>query len=322
MKKYWNALLYGNAKTKRILITVILLFLFAIISIVMAATGAGAIWFLFAIFALIANMVIMQSVKFGDVEYRDKKEGKDKEQDAIRNKTFAKMSDITEADVKALLISYKVTKNHVPVMIDSYAEEKISQQPAYMWKDKGFLQMLVLGEKPKNIAIPLLKVDKIEYKNNVEVSPTNEYAELRQPSMMSMMFQEYMPTYAERRRQNGRGYYVKNLYVLAPGIELTNTSARNVMKLLGLPIDFDNVIDQKYGAYYKEAYRMKILLMDRVYTADEFKEQISSLLKQMADTQQSDSVFMEDLGNMIRSRLVTDEVAQYFIEYRQRTKTE
>ncbi|MDE7298260.1 MAG: hypothetical protein K2N94_05460, partial [Lachnospiraceae bacterium] len=44
MGKYWNALRFGNAKTKRILWSVIGLFLLMIVGIVLAATGGGAVW--------------------------------------------------------------------------------------------------------------------------------------------------------------------------------------------------------------------------------------------------------------------------------------
>ncbi len=63
---------------------------------------------------------------------------------------------------------------------------------------------------------------------------------------------------------------------------------------------------------------MKILLMDQVLTSDEYKGQISGMLKRMADDEAADAEFINDLELMVRSRLVTQEVAQYFRDYRQK----
>ena len=68
MRKYWNALRYGNAKTKRILVSVILLFLLFIAGIVLAVSGSGVTWGLIAVFAVIMDIVLLQSVRFGDVQ--------------------------------------------------------------------------------------------------------------------------------------------------------------------------------------------------------------------------------------------------------------
>ena len=66
MRKYWNALRYGNAKTKRILVSVILLFLLFIAGIVLAVSGSGVTWGLIAVFAVIMDIVLLQSVRFGE----------------------------------------------------------------------------------------------------------------------------------------------------------------------------------------------------------------------------------------------------------------
>lgn len=70
MGKYWNALRFGNAKTKRIIWSAIGLFLLLIAGTAFAAAGGGAVWALIAVFSLVMDIVLLQSVKFGEVELR------------------------------------------------------------------------------------------------------------------------------------------------------------------------------------------------------------------------------------------------------------
>lgn len=319
MKRYWNALRYGNAKTKRILISAVLLFLLAAAGAVRAALGGGALWALTAIFAFLMDIVLLQSVRFGETELVEGKAAAKKKKNAIREKQFESLADITEEDLKQLLVSYHVSAAHVQIMIDSYEKEGVKQTPAYLWKEKGYLQLLVLENKPRNLAVPLSQATEITYMKDVRANPLAEYGQLRQPSVVNAMYQAYLPSYREQQA-GGRRYYTKNLYVLAPGIRITNTSVKNVRRVLSVPISFAGVIDERCSRYYQEAYRMKILLVDQVLTAEEYKEQISGMLKQMADSGGDDREFADDLERMVRARLVTQEVAEYFKDYRLRQK--
>ncbi len=315
MRKYWNALRYGNAKTKKILISVILLFLLFIAGIILAAKGS-VIWGLIAVFAIIMDIVLLQSVRFGEKEMIAAKTTKEKKK-AIKNKEFSDIAQITEEDIKQLLIAYHVTASHVQVMIDSYKKEGIKQSPAYMWKAKGYLNFLILENKPRNLAVPLPQVTKITYQQNVEVNPLTEYEQMRQPSVVNAMYQEFLPVYKERMA-GARHYYTKNLYMLESGICITNTSMKNAHQVLQVPIVFTGLVDERYSRYYRSAYEMKILLLDQVLSSEEYKQQISEMLKQMADEEGEDQEYFDDLALMVRARLVTQEVAKYFMEYRRK----
>ncbi len=315
MKKYWNALRYGNAKTKRILVFAIVLLVLAVVGAVSAASGSGILWGLIAVFALVMDIVLLQSVRFGEVELvfsgaKDKKK-------EIRNKSFDSLADITKEDIEQLLIAYHVNAAHVQVMVDSYEKEGVKQTPAYLWKSKGYLQLLVLENKPRNLAVPMSQVTEITYMKNVEVNPLAEYAQLRQPSVVNAMYQKLLPVYKERQA-GARKYYTKNLYVIAPGIRVTNTSMKNVRKVLRVPVVFRGIVDDRYGRYYQTASEMKILLMDQVLSSEEYKEQISEMLKQMADSDATGAEFLQDMERMVHARLVTVEVAKYFQEYRRK----
>lgn len=319
LKKYWNALLYGNAKTKRILWSSIGLFFLMVIGGVIGISGGEAVWLLIAVFALIMNVVLLQSVRFGDVTQRaiPSKHGAEGKKDVLK-KSFESLSDYTEEDIRQLLVAYRVKKEHVPVMIDSYVAEKVRHCPAFLWKDRGYLNLLVLEEKPRNIAVPLNKVTQIGYERDVEVNPAKEYEQMRRPSVVNIAYQGLMPSYRERQRADGRRYYTKNLYIVEPGIKFTNTSMQNVLKVLHIPISFDGVSDDRYSDYYKEVYRKKLLLMDQIISADEYRDQVSEVLKQMADSGLLYQEFCDDLERMVNMRLVTREVAGYFMDYRQK----
>ena len=72
MKKYWNALRFGNKKTKQLLWSAIILFLLMIAGIVMFAVGAGAVWALVAVFSFVMILVLLQSVRFVEVKMKPK----------------------------------------------------------------------------------------------------------------------------------------------------------------------------------------------------------------------------------------------------------
>ncbi len=243
--------------------------------------------------------------------------GSQKKKNAIKNKEFSDIAQITEEDIKQLLIAYHVTASHVQVMIDSYKKEGIKQSPAYMWKAKGYLNFLILENKPRNLAVPLPQVTKITYQQNVEVNPLTEYEQMRQPSVVNAMYQEFLPVYKERMA-GARHYYTKNLYMLESGICITNTSMKNAHQVLQVPIVFTGLVDERYSRYYRSAYEMKILLLDQVLSSEEYKQQISEMLKQMADEEGEDQEYFDDLALMVRARLVTQEVAKYFMEYRRK----
>ncbi len=281
----------------------------------LAAKGS-VIWGLIAVFAIIMDIVLLQSVRFGEKEMIAAKTTKEKKK-AIKNKEFSDIAQITEEDIKQLLIAYHVTASHVQVMIDSYKKEGIKQSPAYMWKAKGYLNFLILENKPRNLAVPLPQVTKITYQQNVEVNPLTEYEQMRQPSVVNAMYQEFLPVYKERMA-GARHYYTKNLYMLESGICITNTSMKNAHQVLQVPIVFTGLVDERYSRYYRSAYEMKILLLDQVLSSEEYKQQISEMLKQMADEEGEDQEYFDDLALMVRARLVTQEVAKYFMEYRRK----
>lgn len=306
---------YGNAKTKRILISVLLLFFLAVAGVVLAAGGHGILWGLIAVFAFVMDIVLLESVRFGKIELVEP--GAKEKKKAILDKRFGSLADITAEDVEQLLIAYHVNSAHVQVMIDSYEKEGVKQTPAYLWKSKGYLHLLVLEDKPRNLAVPMSQVTEIVYRKNVEVNPLAEYGQLRQPSVVGAMYQQYLPVYKERQA-GARRYYTKNLYVVAPGIAVTSTSMKNVRQALHVPILFTGVVDDRYGKYYQAASEYKILLMDQVLSSEEYKGLISGMLKQMADSEATEAEFKQDMELMVRARLVTPEVAKYFQEYRRK----
>lgn len=316
MRKYINALLYGNAKTKRILLTAILLAILTIVCVVLAATGNGIIWALFAAFSGILELVLLQSVRFGEIRQLEAK-GKPKTRGDEVSFQVEKLSDISEDMLKKLLVAYKVKADHVPVLIDRYEEEGCRQVPAYMWVHKGFLHFFVLENTPRQFAVPLSEVTHISYVPQIPARPSTEYADLQVPSFMNMVFGPLLPTYQDRMKE-GRRVHTKNIYRIEPGIEITNHSVKNAGKILNVPITFERVFRGQMSESYKQAYEKKILLVDSILTPEEYKKEIAVILKTMADEVESFREFTDDIEKMVSARLITREIADYYTDYRQK----
>ena len=83
------------------------------------------------------DKALLQSVRFGDVQMLAAKSKKEAV-NAVKEKEYADLSQISAQDLKDLLVAYHVNASHVQVMIDSYPKEGVKQSPAYLWKAKGY----------------------------------------------------------------------------------------------------------------------------------------------------------------------------------------
>ena len=87
-----------------------------------------------------------------------------------------------------------------------------------------------------------------------------------------------------------------------------------------LPVSFEGFEEETDSKYYREARRMKMLLVDKILTPGEYKEKIRNLLKEMQDSKSSREDFLADIKRMVQARLVTQEVAAYFVENHKKKK--
>lgn len=242
-----------------------------------------------------------------DKNASNQKENEEKENNPIE-KYDTKM-------VKYLMVKYKVKKEHRKVMIDFSKTFQIEQCPAYMWKDHSFLYFLLLEEEARVIRIPLEKIKYVGYIRLERANPSIEYKQFEEKSLVTELFSEYLPQYKEGSHNGRQGIY-KNLYMIAPDISFTNTSARNLLEYLG--VDFmpkDEIMQSELRSeYYKKAYKNSILWRDGVISTEEYKNEIKKLMKFLVSENISREAYMDLLNQLVASKLITDEYATYYKE--------
>lgn len=340
MKKIWYSLRYGSAKTKRCIISVILLFILAAFCLIMLIATNESLWWLGTIFSIILAIIIMQSVSFHGtgkmVEQKKKKQKKKKEAEKEKLNPVGEekkekqeeeetkyLENMTQEDVEELLITYKVKKNHIPIMIDLWKSKKVKQSPAFLWRDKKNMYILTLEKKPRKYNIPLKELTSISYCPKIDANPAQDYPEFQKPSFAGITFGSLTPTYFETQI-NGRSETKKNLYKINPDLMLTNNCIRSVMSLLGLEIVVEDKVikSNQISDYYKEGYKINLLWKDGVLTTQEYKARIKQIMQNMIEAEISYQVFIEYVNQFIQGRFITRDYAEYYIEQWKKLKPE
>ena len=243
----------------------------------------------------------------------------DKPEPAKEEQVVSDYNAYSEASLKKALHRYRVKREHKQVMIDSCPSKGIRECPAYLWKDRHKVYLLLLEKTPRRIEYPLEKMNFLEYQRGVEANPDQEYPAFQKKSPVTAVFSAFLPDYYQRRK-NGVISDLKNLYLMAGDLAFTNTSVKNVMDVLhpGFRVK-DNVTSSSlYGAYFIESYQQNILLRDRVLEVDEYKERMKVLLQKMAQEERNLREFRHKLEELVEYRFITEEFADYFLEYRAR----
>ncbi|MBE5962103.1 MAG: hypothetical protein E7256_12120 [Lachnospiraceae bacterium] len=344
MDKIINGLRYGNRKTKSYIIITFLLLAGASGCAVMAVIKKSPLWGMSAVFLGLAVVVIVQSLRFqktGEVAGKEKpdKERSNRDQGnrekKVRNAEEEEtdkeieqederenyLNQYTKDSVKKLFVKYKVNKDHRPIMVDLCQSEKVRQCPAYIWTDKHGLNLLIMERIPRKTVIPDAKATKVFYEKGVVAYPKSDYEAFTSPSFLGMAFGAFLPTLYEDSI-NGRSIFRKNLYTIAPDIKVTNTSAKAVFDLLQPEfVVEDRVMDSDlYSPYFKSAYKLNILLRDGVIQINEYKQKVKEVLESLADANISLEEFHKNMEQLVKGRMITEEYADYYMEYRLKRK--
>lgn len=325
LDKVIRSMFHGSIKTKIFLWSVMILGMVALGMLVIAIAlslpqlGVGAV-------ALgLVSFIISQSVSIETLE----KTGKNHEQqEAVlsgkdpKEKERAKarfLASLNEKSVKKMLRAHKVKQMHIKVMIDSYAERKLNQVPAFVWRTEDQLHFLVLEGHANEFEIPLDQIRGIYIEKNIEADPEQEYAPFRYGTFIAKLFSPYLPEYYEHTHE-GKISYKKNLFRIDPGIYITNSSVANLMSILPhVPFLIDDAVSRSryFNEYFKELYRYSVLCKNLVITLDEYKQQIEKTLDSLLDAPISAKEFVQTMQAMARYRLIDrDYVAKYSQKYR------
>ncbi|ABX43404.1 hypothetical protein [Lachnoclostridium phytofermentans] len=325
MNKIWNGLRYGNKKTKGYILATILLLSFGSVSVGFTVAKKSPLWGMSAIFCFLVAFLFITSLSFHKTGKQIIKKTREEHalsddisnehlEEEIEENIFGKYDEET---VKGVFIKYKVNKDHKPIIIDHCQSEKVRQCPAYIWSDRGNLNLLLFEEETRKITIPLSKVTKIIYEKGVLADPLLDYEGFQKPSFLKMVFSSYLPTLYEDSKE-GRKVYRKNLYVLSPDIKVTNTSIRTIMDMLKLDLSYEGRFADPgmHNPYFEKAYLLSIMLRDGVITVSEFKVRIKKLLQQLSEANISNDEFHLYIRQMVNARLITKDYAEYYLAYR------
>lgn len=226
------------------------------------------------------------------------------------------LAQYDEKELKKIMIAYKVKKHHVPVMIDRCQTERILQSPAYLWNDAKYLYFLVLGEEPKLLKSNYAESNVITIRRGITARPMEEYPEMNEPSVVSMIFGSLLPKYYRVETGAYRTEYRKNLYSAAPGIWCTSASVKNMLKLLPERFVLEDEKNEEESIYFQEIYIARLMFRDGIYSAQEYKEKVLEILSGLIRSELSNATVMEYLNSMMMKGLIPREYADYVITKR------
>lgn len=356
MKKYLDAMFYGDTKTKVylwvmfFLTTVALGLLIAGLALLSGGYIGGAI--ALGLFVLLLSQSVTlsdtgynpdetkeerderrQKIKEKKIEEKEEKRqqkennknnmkeetSEEEEKEALENdkKEPESFDNYDEKKLKQYFHKYKVKKDHRSVVIDSSGKYKIRQCPGYIWTFRGVVHLLLIEENPRKIQFPEAEARRITFEKNVLALPKKDYQEFYKPSVISNVFAKYLPSYREVNYQGKRSFR-KNLYALENGIRFTNTSAKEVFDILNPEFCVEDEVTKsvKFTDEFKELYKNRILLNDHIIDIKEYQSRMKKVLEEFAKKANSKSAFSEGLAQMVKYQLITEEYRIFYLEHR------
>ena len=343
LKKIKNTLLYGDSKTKQYLITVFILLIVTVILGIFAVRKMAPILWLLTLFAVVMDIVLIQSVTLGESsvkgnnkdavgekdkkntkkqtkkQTKDKQEAEDKKEKQQTASTEEK-EQFNEEQLRKVFVKYKVKKEHYPVMVDICKSEKIYQCPAYVWVSGGYFYLLLLEKEARCLKRPVKQVTTLYIQQGVTGNPIVDYAFLQEKSLITTVFAPYAPNYYQKGINNGKIESVKNLYILDRDLSFTANSVPNLMRILQLTVVLEDkkMESDRYSEYYKEIYKKKVLWLDGIYSIEEYKEEIKEILTRLSRADISEETFERYTMHIIFDKLIPQEYMDY--AYAQRKK--
>ena len=240
----------------------------------------------------------------------------DEEESKEENETYLRA--LQKKQIKKLLYKYKVKRVHYPILIEECESRRLKECPAYVWVNKGRLQVLALSAKTRAFEMPLSALQTIVAERASKANPKEEYAAVREAKYVAKVFEGLIPSCYVMSDENGRRSYRKNRYRVGEDFVVTDKSARALMELTQarFVLPEEEKMARAYGTYAAEAYKLKFLCQDSVILPEEYKVKIRILLQQMVDAEISDYEFSKNLSLMVKKQLITEEYAKYYEDAR------
>ena len=342
-KKLINTLKYGSGKTKRKIYLMMGILAAGVVLTLLAVFLGNALMGLAAFLVMFIDGLILFNTSFEQktvsVDHQEKtkknkKTGKgkrkrteeepgalewlesEKKESPEKEEKEISLAQYDEQKLKKLFVAYKVKKHHVPVLIDLCSAEKIVQRPAYMWNDASYLYFLVLDDEPRLLKSRLSDSDTVHIRRGMTARPVEEYPELNDKSVVSMIFGGLLPKYYTVESSPYRTEHRKNMYSAAPGIWCSSGSVKNMLKLLPEKFVLDDGKTDGESIYYQEIYVARVMFYDGIYSAQEYKDKVLEVLGELIRAEIADSVVTEYLNSMLQKGLIPREYADYVISKR------
>lgn len=354
MKKIWNSLRYGDATTRKCIGSVILFSVLGIVLIIVAGLTGHFNLFIIGMIAGVIAIMISQTFTLVDDDFvaevdqkgkkdtvramsaqksmKEKKQNEAMSHEEGQERTAPQEEPIkdesrdekrfayyNEQVMKKIKRKYRLKKDHRPIIIDSSASYRIRECPAFIWRAHDRVFLLLLEKEPRKISISREMIRHMDYVPNVPGDRTQEYIAFRKESMITRVFEEYLPDYVLSKDRNSNVRH-KNLYMIYPDIRISNRSASQVLDLLCLNFMPQDKITKsdKINGFFKRIYAGQILYRDHVYSITEYKEMVEKVLTEMCHADMPEREFVITMENLVRGQLISQEYADYYSRQRER----
>lgn len=308
---FFNTLLYGDPKTKRILWSMVICSLLSM-GLIIAAMALQKLALFGPVLILVAIVILIaQTYDFNELK-------EDEEPDADKPvEPEEVLVRYTEKKLKQVFVKFRVKPDHRTIMIDSSEKYKIKQIPAYAWVFRGRFHILLLEKTAREITLPLNTVGPVRYRRAVPVAPKGEYVQFNKPSLLSSVFSDYLPSVYEK----GKGTIkrrLKNLYVIGEDIAITNRSVKHIFDLTGTSFQIEDKLTMSgdYSEDFIDMYKAYTLFRDQVLDANQYKQQVTQILDNMAVSNMLDAELKINLEKMQGFYFITADYANYCLEKR------
>ncbi|MCR5700840.1 MAG: hypothetical protein K6G76_01700 [Lachnospiraceae bacterium] len=212
---------------------------------------------------------------------------------------------------------FHVKKDHRAILIDRSDKYKIHECPAFIWRVHNKVSILLLEKEPRKIVIPRELIKHVDYNPGVRVDKATEYVAFKKENLITSTFSPYLPDYQPSRVKNDPSR-MKNLYKIYPDINITNNSIGTVMDLLYLnfmPKDKYTTSD-KLNGYFKRVYAANILYKDKVYSINDYKDEVEKILGEMTYAKMPEKEYDFTLDSLVKAHMISTEYADYYKEHR------
>lgn len=333
---------YGSAKARVFLWSIVIMGLAAVLFGVLAAV-LGSFAFGTGVFVCaLAAFVTSQSASLTEIERNDRKQrqkqssegagtsravqqeqandGEDEEKvrKEQEKEKLQYLSSFNARKLKKLAKEHQVKQKHVFAMVDSYPAEKIQQAPAIVWRTDHYLHLLIMDRSAREFKIPFNDIKGVYYHKNMPADPEQDYLAFQYSGFMTGVYKPYLPEYKQNTK-NGQIVYVKNLFTIHPGISFTNTSMKGIFSILTrTPFLVDDAVNtsRRFDEYFKDIYRYGILCKNNVYTLEEYRQKMESVLEELVEAPVTRDQFFQTLNAMNNYHLITQEyVTKYTQKY-------